>query len=219
MKQLFAESVQILNPHLGLVLLVGICNIQLLSGEIASTLSLIGIIVSFVMGIVIYGRIIAQTQGCTALPAFELFKENWFNYIIVTMLLGLPLFIYFQLSKLFPLPVELSIFGIRALMNTLAIYILPIVFLKRLHLLAILTGIVFLIQNFKKSTPIIFMIICMFFLHAAMWFWLMQQAQADISLFTLLPVMALVNIAATYLTFLIFSAASVVLVARPLGSE
>ena len=155
MKQLFAESVQILNPHLGLVLLVGICNIQLLSGVIASTLSLLGIIVSFVMGIVIYGRIISQIQGCAALPAFEIFKENWFNYIIVTMLLGLPLFLYFQLSKLLPLPIGLSIFGIRALINTLAIYVLPLVFMKRLHLLAILAGIVFLIQNFKKSNPII----------------------------------------------------------------
>ncbi|OUR64918.1 hypothetical protein A9Q79_06420 [Methylophaga sp. 42_25_T18] len=219
MKQLFTQSVQLLNAHLGWVLFVGICNTQLLSGEIASNLSLLGIIVSFIMGIIIYGRIIAQIQGRDALPAFKIFKENWFNYIIVTMLLGLPLFLYAQLSKLFPIPVEFSIFGkeaIRALINTLAIYVLPLVFIKRLHLLAILAGIVFLIQNFKKSIPIIFMIVCMFFIYAAMWFWLMQQTQSDISLFSLLPVMALVNISVSYLTFLIFTAASLVLVAMPL---
>ena len=216
MKELLSKSTQILNTNIVLVLLVGICNIQILSG-VMTYISLLGVILSFLLGIIVYGRVVAQIQGSAALPALEILKANWLNYIIVVILLGLPIFMYAQLSKLFPMPIELSIYGkesIKTLINILAIYVLPIVFIKRQHLLAIMAGVVFFIQNLKKSAPIIFLVVCMFFINSVAMSWLIQQSQPSLSMATILPVMAFVNIAVTYLSFLVFTAASVVLIPR-----
>lgn len=218
MKELLSKSVEILNANIVLVLLVGILNIQIFSG-VMTYISALGIILSFILGIIIYGRLIAQIQGGSTLPAIEILKAHWLNYIIVVILLGLPIFLYAQLSKLFPMPIELSIYGkegVRTLINILAIYVLPIVFIKRQHLLAVMAGVVFFIQNLKKSVPIIILVICMFFINAAAMYWLIHQSQPAPSMATILPVMAFVNVAVTYLSFLVFTAASLALIPRSL---
>jgi len=145
MKDLLPKSAQILNSNIVLVLLVGICNIQILSG-VMTYISLLGVILSFLLGIIVYGRVVAQIQGLSVIPALEILKTNWLNYIIVVILLGLPIFLYASLSKLFPMSIELSIYGkegVKMLVNILALYVLPIVFIKRQHLLAIMGGVVF----------------------------------------------------------------------------
>ena len=218
MKELLSKSSQILNTNIIFVLLVGIFNIQIYSG-VMTYISFLGIVLSFLLGVIVYGRVVSQIQGGAVLPAVEILKVNWLNYIIVVILLGLPIFLYAQLSKLFPLPIEFSIYGkegVRALINILAIYVLPIVFIKRQHVLAVMAGIVFFFQNLKKSVPIISLVLCVFFINSAAISWLIEQAQPALSIGTLLPVMAFVNIAATYLSFLVFTAASVVLIPRPL---
>ena len=214
MKELLSKSAQILNTNIGLVLLTGICNIQILSG-VMTYISLLGIILSFVLGIIVYGRVVAQIQGNTSIQAFEIFKVNWLNYIIAVILLGLPILLYAQLSKLLPMSIELSIYGkegIKTLVNILAIYVLPIVFIKRQHLLAIMAGVVFFIQNLKKSAPLIFLVVCIFFINITAMLWLIQQAQPNSSILSFLPVMVFVNVAVTYLSFLVFTAASLVLI-------
>jgi len=214
MKELLSKSIQILNTNALLVLLIGICNIQILSG-VLTYVSLLGLAVSFVLSIVVYGRLVAIVQGNTAIPTKLIIKENWSNYIIAIIILGTPILLFSQLIKLHSTSAELLVFskeGIRMLVNILAIYVLPIVFIKKQHFLAIIAGIIFFVHNFKKSIPLIMLAIFMFIIQAtAMWWVVTQQLQLNQNIHVLIPVVVLVNIAVTYISFLVFTAASVIL--------
>jgi len=218
MKALFVDSAKILNTNIFLVLLVGICQIRIISGLMAY-ISLIGLTVSFVLGIVVYGRIVAQIQREGILPAFEIVKSNWFNYLIVVILISFPFVLYGQLSKAFSMSIESYIFlqeGVRTLLNILSIYILPIVFIKKQHILSILAGIVYLFNNFAKSMPIITLLAVVFIVNSAVSLWIAEQTIQEKDILSYLPLLLLVNISMTYASFLVFTAASVVLIPRRL---
>ena len=219
MKELLSKSIQILNTNVLLVLFIGICNIQILSG-VLTYISLLGLVVSFVLSIIVYGRLVANIQGNTDIPAKLIFKENWLNYIVAIILLGIPILLFSQLVKVLSTSAEILVFGkegFRMLVNILAIYVLPIVFIKKQHVLAIMAGIIFFFQNFKKSIPLIMLAVFMFIIHATtMWLVVTWQLQLNQNIHALIPVMVLVNIAVTYLSFLVFTTACLILIPSPL---
>ena len=179
-----------------------------------TVVSLVGLLISLLVGIVVYGRIVARAQGRRNPPNNEVLKDNWLNYIVVVVVLALPVLLFNYLAKLAPFSIESFILakeGLNALVHMATIYVLPIVFIKNENLVAILAGVAYLFRNFTESLTIILLVAVMFSLNIAVTLSITKAWSPEVDMLSLAPVMVLVNIVATYFVFLIFAAATVVL--------
>lgn len=179
-----------------------------------TVVSLVGLLISLLVGIVVYGRIVARAQGRRNPPNNEVLKDNWLNYIVVVVVLALPVLLINYLAKLAPFSIESFILakeGLNALVHMATIYVLPIVFIKNENLVAILAGVAYLFRNFTESLTIILLVAVMFSLNIAVTLSITKAWSPEVDMLSLAPVMVLVNIVATYFVFLIFAAATVVL--------
>ncbi|MCZ6731891.1 MAG: hypothetical protein O7B27_04965 [Gammaproteobacteria bacterium] len=220
MKEIITNSSRIVNANIGLVLLVGVCNIRILSG-VMTYVSAVGLAVSIVLGIVVYGRIIARIEGESCLRSIDIVKENWLNYILVVVLLAAPVLLFSQVVKLFLISSQyffLAKEGLAALINMATIYVLPIVFIKKQNVVAIFAGIAYFIQNLKRSLPIVGLVAFMYIINIAAAFGFISLMQPAGDILSIVPVMVVFNTFVTYLSFMIFAAASLVLTEKPVVS-
>ena len=179
-----------------------------------TVVSLVGLLISLLVGIIVYGRIVARVQGRRNPPSNEVLKDNWLNYLVVVVVLAVPVLLFNYLAKLAPFSPELFILakeGLNALVHMATIYVLPIVFIKSENLVAILAGIAYLVRNFTQSLAIILLVAVIFSLKIAVSLSIIKSWSPGSDIFYLAPVMVLANIVATYFVFLIFTAATVVL--------
>jgi hypothetical protein len=179
-----------------------------------TVVSLVGFLISLLVGIVVYGRIVARVQGRRNPPNNEVLKNNWRNYVVVVVALAVPVLLFNYLAKLASISPESFILakeGLNALVHMATIYVLPIVFIKNENLVAILAGIAYLFRNFTESLAIILLVAVMFLLNIAFSLSLIKSLSSELDIISLAPVMVLVNVVATYFVFLIFTAATVVL--------
>jgi hypothetical protein len=210
------NSVRIVNADIALVLLAGVCGIRIFGG-VMTVVSLVGLMISLLVGIIVYGRIAARAQGKRNPPNNKILKGCSLNYVVVVVVLSVPLLLFDYLAKLASFSPESFILakeGVNALVHMVTIYVLPIVFLKNENLIAILAGIAYLFRNFTESLSIVFLVAAMFLLNIAVSLNMVKAWSPELNILSLAPVMVLVNVVATYLVFLIFAAATVVLL-RP----
>jgi hypothetical protein len=110
----------------------------------------------FILYPLIYGRFIAIINGYNTLSWGQLFSLHWLNYFIVRIVLYVPILILLFVYMIFNLNNKFIIGITSILIDVLAIYILPIVFLDHVRLKSIPFGLKCLLGNFKFSLPLIF---------------------------------------------------------------
>nr|BAJ06950.1 hypothetical protein [uncultured bacterium] len=213
MKETIIQASRDVNADIILVLVVGVCGIRIFGGAM-TWFSIAGLILSLVVSIVLYGRIINRARGMSIRPSATLINENWLNYFIVLIVLAVPVLLFGQVVKLLTLTPTAAVLtkeGIDTLVRIVAIYVLPIVFLKKENLIAIVTGIIFLFKSLRVSLPIIGIVIVMGLVHATVLLRAIEIFPSEDGLLTYVPQMMIVNTFLTYLAFLVSAAASRVL--------
>lgn len=213
MKEIIIQSSRTVNADIILVLMVGVCNIRIFS-EVMTWFSIVGIVISVVIGIVVFGRITARVRGIDCLPSGIILKEYWLNYLLVTFVLAIPAILFSQIAKLFtfsPTSFLLTKEGLEVLVQIVTIYVLPIVFLKNESVIAIITGVIYFFKRIKKSLPIIGIVAVIFVINIAVLLRAIDVMPIEPNMQTLVPIMVIINVIFSYLAFLAFAAAAIVL--------
>ncbi len=210
MKDTFIKSSQIVNSEIVLVILTGVCAIQIFSG-IMTYVSLAGLALSFFLRIVIYGRILAYIQGANSPPSVEIIKGNTINYIIVSVLISIPIFFFSQLEELIPLSAESLLLvkeGIKTTIAVVTIYVVPVVFIKNQGFMAVMVGMSYFINSVRRSSPIIILVVLMHVIYILLVIGFARSWPIDGSVLSIAPILVIFNVITTYLSFVIFSAAA-----------
>ncbi|MET0014789.1 MAG: hypothetical protein ABW088_14155 [Sedimenticola sp.] len=214
MKETIINSTRIVNANLLLVIMAGMSSIRIYSG-VMTIISIIGLLVSFLIGIVVYGRIVARIKGESPSPVKILIKDHWLNYMLVGIVLAIPTLLFSQLPMSDSLSVESMILtkeGLNSIVHMVTIYVLPIVFIKKENLVAIMSGVLLLFQNLKGSLHVIALVALISFVNITLSMLLFKMILPGSNVYSLIPIMVLVNIVFTYLSFMIFAAATVNLI-------
>lgn len=214
LKEYFLKSSKLVNQYIWLVGLVGIFNVSFLSGALAY-ISLVGLLVGFFIVIVVNGRITHKIQSKGPSSPLQIIKDNWKNYLIALLTVGAPVFAFNYLLKLTPLTVEHHILlkeTAKAIVWVITIYVMPIVFLKRLGFISVIAGIRYFFKHIKQSMLIIPFVAAMFLINAGGYLWAIENMRASAEILNVMPVLIVLNIASTYLSFIVFASASIVLV-------
>ncbi len=84
--------------------------------------------------------------------------KHIFNFLIISMIINAPIFlvVYFINAGNYIQVKYIEVF-VQIIIYAFTIYILPVVFIKRINLSAIPLGIKFLLKNFKYSLPLVFL--------------------------------------------------------------
>ena len=123
---------------------------------LGSALSIVSRLLLVVIYPLIYGKFIAIINGISTVSWGQLFILHWWNYFIVMIVLYIPILFIVFINFLFHLGINLLVGIALAVIDILAIYIFPIIFIEYLRLPSIPLGVKCLFGNFKFSLPLIF---------------------------------------------------------------
>jgi hypothetical protein len=155
----------------------------------------------------VYGRFTEIVNGDAPVSWGELLRRHWWNFVSVSLVLHIPLFIWILIVFSSGLAAGTVTFLLYGLINVLSIYVIPLVFMTRERFSCIPFGIKCLIGNFHYSTPLVLLSV----LSIALSFSMSQSGSTS----PLPPSSALGGLVVTFLTvavdFLVFIAASLVL--------
>jgi hypothetical protein len=161
MKSSLRDSVDTVVPYWPWITFLGVAGV-FGSNRIWQEFSIPILIAVFAITIYIYGRITSDIARGRTQSAWHILGENCVNYMIVVLLLGAPQaafrvvaagrFDSWYLYVLFS-----TILG--SALGALTIYALPIAFLRKMNLGAILAGVVYLSRNLAVSSWIIGVVI------------------------------------------------------------
>jgi len=159
MKRLISLSAVIIQSNIGLLFILSAVSVyEFGTPFLFSTLSLFS---SVIFLPAIYGRFAELSTASEASSSWiELFKKNWINYWVVSLLLGTPLLLLIMLSSETVFNRRILYPAVHTLLLLLSIYIYPYVFLKHLRLEAIVLGWNFLIKNLRANTLLIVITLC-----------------------------------------------------------
>jgi hypothetical protein len=198
-----------------LVIVVGILNVYAFIGA-HIYLSIVGILFSSFAVIVINGKITQTILKKQQYSTLQIVNNNWINYLIVVIALATPVFVINYLLRLIPLSsAEQYVFlkeTAKAFMWAISIYVLPIVFLKRLGFISVVMGISYFFSAIKQSMQVMPFVLAMFVLSVGSHLWLIEKFKDNSQILNFMPALAIVNVASTYLSFIVFAAASFILV-------
>jgi len=156
---------------------------------------------------VMYGRFTEIVNKEAPVPWGELLRRNWWNFVSVSLVLHIPLFIWILIVFSSKVAAGTVTFLLYSLINVLSVYVIPLVFLTRERISCIPLGIKCLLGNFHYSTPLVFLSV----LSIALSFSMGQSGSNS----PVPPSSALGGLVVTLLTvavdFVVFVAASLVL--------
>ena len=221
MKEHFLTASKVVNRHVVLVGLVGLFNVSFFSGAMAYV-SIAALILRFFIVIVVNGKITQRIEKKDEKGALHIVTENWRNYLIALIVIGAPVFLFNYLIKYASLSAETHILlkeAAKASMLVITIYVMPIVFIKRLGLMSVFAGISYFFSHVSKSIQIATFVTAMFIINAGGYLWAIEQIQNGVDISSILPVMLILNIASTYLSFFVFAAATSVLVQTEINAQ
>jgi hypothetical protein len=158
----FIKSVGIVNKNIVLISILSVLPLIALrvvaQGKPALGLSAVQILAILLIKPTIYGRFYEKACGDAASGWWELFKQHWWNYTLVSFIIALPYALLF-------------IFGINnvaaanallyVIIEVFTIYVMPLVFITRQRIPAIASGITCLLDNVQYSIPFILIVIVM----------------------------------------------------------
>ena len=204
MNESLLSAITTVAPSWPLILIVSLGKV-IASGRLWEEFLILDLVVTLSLIILIYGRIVSRLVPGIASGSWTILKENWLNYVIAIAIIGAPqvalrIWIVGQLGT--PLWYVLSAIMISALFGVLTIYALPIVFLRKSSLAAILAGVAYLFRNLAASYGMAAIVVLTHVL-AAVGAVIFRMETAPWS-FVLVLVLAVVT---TFLTFVVFAAA------------
>jgi hypothetical protein len=216
MKILLIQSVRAVNAELALVLLVGILSLRISFGSHA-WISIVLVVLSIAAGIVAYGRILSRVRGLDVQRSTDILKENGLNYLVVVTVLAIPALVFSQAAKLLTfsrLPYLLTREALDAVVHMATVYVLPVVFLSKEHLFAVIVGMACLFKTPGKSLPLIILVGAMYSIHTAVLLRGIAVMKEETELLRLVPLVVATSIAFSYLNYLAFAAAALLLTGR-----
>ena len=147
------DAVGTVMPYWRWVLFLGVA-VVFGSNRIWPEFSIPILIVVFAVTIFIYGRIVSDIVSGYTPSARRIMLENWLNYLIVVSIVGVPqgvfrVMVAGRLDSWFAYVFFTTILG--SVLSVLTIYALPIAFLKKSNLGAVLAGVVYLSRNMAVS--------------------------------------------------------------------
>ncbi len=157
MKNAFRRSVDIVAPYWLWIAFLGVVGV-FGSNRFWPEFSILMLLVVLVTSIYLYGRVFCDLDKKRTESALQVLSENWRNYLVVTVILGVPqlafrVAIAGQLDSWFLYVLFSTLLG--SALGALSIYVLPIVYLKNRSLGAVLSGVVYLSKNLGVSRWII----------------------------------------------------------------
>lgn len=203
---MLSESVSILNNKLMLVVLIGLLDLGIFIGDFY-VYSTIGVFAAFFLSMVLFGDIVASVNKVETSSALEVIKKNIVNYIIVTIVLGLPVVLVGVVAQEESAAKELS----KLIVGLLTIYVLPIVFMKHMGIPSIVVGVTYLFNVAKISVPIILTIIASCLVNYSIFAVWTPQSSPEQTVVGMLPYIICVSVISAYLSFLAFTMATKVL--------
>ena len=102
-----------------------------------------------------YGRFTEILSGQAPVSWGELLRRHWLNFISVSLVLHIPLFIWILIVYSTGLAAGNLTFLLYGLINVLSLYVIPLVFLTGERFSCILLGIKCLMGNFNFSLPLV----------------------------------------------------------------
>lgn len=161
MRHLHATAVQLVNRNFLLVVALGATPVMWADGvwSIAAPAALAFI---FVIQVVLYGRIASDVSRKPSRRWTVVLQSHWLNYLIFAAVTLVPMGLLLSLAKdLGQTTVQIVVFGelARFIGQLATLYMLPLVFLKQIHIQAILPGLVFLVGAWRYSVVPISLIV------------------------------------------------------------
>lgn len=206
------RAISIVRSHANLVLIasivIGASYLSFLFPEKFGGLLAFGsVLATLILYPLIYGRFTEIINGEVPAPWGQLLRQHWWNFIIVSIVLHIPLFVWLLISYSSGAAAGTMTYLLYAVINVGSIYVIPLVFLTRERLPCLPLGIKCLIGNFQFSSPLVFLSILSIALSFSMGPSGAESAPA--------PSSALTGLVVTFLTvavdFVVFAAACLVL--------
>jgi hypothetical protein len=104
-----------------------------------------------------YGRFAEIITGQVPVSWWQLLRQHWLNFILVSLALHLPLFLWLLISYSSSLASGNVTDLVYGLISVLGLYVIPLVFLTGQRFSCIPLGIKCLIGNFQFSLPLVFL--------------------------------------------------------------
>lgn len=170
------RSLKLVNSFLPYVLFLGLCGSGIMAkwplpglnkttqATVFSLQVIIYAIISFFFYPIIYGRMVETIRGTPLTSTSSLLKNHFLNYFIFSILLVIPSsWLPFYLAKFGYITNFTIRIIIYALIHCLAIFMLPLIFMKRRVFSSIYEGFLFFIHNVNISIPLILLTIFLSF--------------------------------------------------------
>ena len=204
MKKGLRDSIDAVNPFWPLVFCVGLGGV-IGSNRIWQEFLVLDLIITLSITILVYGRIVLNMAPGSSSNSWTILKENGLNYVIAVVIIGSPQIALRVLVAGQPVTLFMYVFFgtlLGSVFGVLTIYVLPIVFLKKSSLAAILAGVTFLSRNLAASSWIAGVVVITHVLTAAGA--LVFRVEATPWSFVIVLVTA---VAGAFLSFVAFAAA------------
>jgi len=152
-----ARSFEIILAHPKILIVYAIVGFQYFGDYIKfeegkTILFSVSIAAFFFIWPIIYGRYIEIINGSKQESYWKLFKKHWLDYYMVSIAISFPAVLFMIVKIVLNLPnVSIVTDFIYILINVLAIYVIPLVFLTQRRLHSISLGLKCLIGNFNYS--------------------------------------------------------------------
>jgi hypothetical protein len=206
------RGISIIRSHANLILIpsivIGASYLSFLFPENFGGLLAFGsVLATLILYPLMYGRFTEIVNGEVPVSWGQLLRQHWWNFVTVSIVLHVPLFIWLLISYSSGVASGAMVYLLYGLINVASIYVIPLVFLTREKLPCVTLGIKCLLGNFQYSLPLVFLAVLSMVLSFSM-----GSGGADA---TRHPSSALGGLVVTFLTvavdFVVFVAACLVL--------
>ena len=106
-----------------------------------------------------YGQYVEIILHNREAPYFQIFQTHWSNYLMVSILITSPLVVLFLLTGLLSEDTVWARLILAALVDSLTVYVLPLVFILKQRIQSVSLGIRCLFENFYFSLPLITLVL------------------------------------------------------------
>ncbi len=156
------RSINIIRSNAHLIVfpsaIIGVSYLSFLFPEKFGGLLAFGsVLATLVVYPIMYGRLTEIITGEVRVPWGQILRQHWWNFVSVSLILHIPLFIWILIAYSSGLASGNVTFLLYGLINIMSIYVIPLVFLTRGRFSCVLLGIKCLIGNFHFSLPLVFL--------------------------------------------------------------
>lgn len=158
-KKYIKYAVLIIKGNISPIIILFIISLSLYIPKVLGTLSnpalFLPVIIIFIVYPLICGQYVEIILNNKKASYLKIFNEHWFNFFIVSILIGCPVFIILLLSIFVHNSIGILKNPVSIAINTFALYVFPLVFLLKKRLKSISLGFKCLFGNLAFSLPLL----------------------------------------------------------------